>query len=156
MQTLIKRVHAALIRKRLTISLAESCTGGLLSYLLTSISGSSGYFKLGLIAYSNKAKEDVLRINKAILNKHGAVSGQTALAMAKAVRRIAKTSLGLSITGIAGPTGGSKIKPVGLVYIAIADSASASVWKFMFCGNREKVRRIAAQKALGLIQKWIA
>jgi nicotinamide-nucleotide amidase len=156
MKALVREIHNSLIKKNITISLAESCTGGLLSYLLTSVSDSSLYFKLAVIAYSNKAKENVLGIKRAILNEKGAVSSEVALKMAKAIKSLAKTDLGISITGIAGPTGGSKLKPVGLVYIAIADDAKTKAWKFKFRGSREAIRKLAAQKTLKLIKVWIA
>lgn len=156
MKALIKEIHNLLIRKKITISLAESCTGGLISYSLTSVSGSSSYFKLAVIAYSNKAKENVLGIRKALLVEKGAVSSEVALKMAKAIKGLSKTDLGISITGIAGPTGGNKLKPVGLVYIAIADKAKLKTWKFQFRGNRETIRKLAAEKTLKLIKAWIA
>ncbi len=156
MKALIREIRDLLIRKKITIALAESCTGGLISYSLTSVSGSSGYFKLAVIAYSNKAKENILGIKRAILNEKGAVSGEVALNMAKAVKGLAKTDLGISITGIAGPTGGSKLKPVGSVYIAIAGSAKTKTWRFKFRGSREAIRKLATQKTLKLIKAWIA
>lgn len=156
MKALIKEIHNSLTRKKTTISLAESCTGGLISYSLTSISGSSRYFKLAVIAYSNKAKEKVLGIKRAILSEKGAVSSEVALKMAKAVKILAKTDLGVSVTGIAGPTGGGKLKPVGLVYIAIADGAKTKTWKFQFRGKRETIRKLAAIETLKSIKAWIA
>lgn len=156
MKALVKEIHNSLIRKKITVALAESCTGGLISYSLTNASGSSSYFKLAVIAYSNKAKENVLGIKRGILDKKGAVSREVASKMAKAIKSLAKTDLGISITGIAGPTGGSKLKPVGLVYIAIADSAKNKTWEFKFRGKRETIRKLAAIKTLKLIKAWIA
>jgi len=134
-----------------TIAVAESCTGGLTSYLLTEKSGSSKYFMLGVVAYSNQAKAKILGIPQGLIRKKGAVSSDVALLMAKNVRTIAKTDFGVGITGIAGPTGGSKEKPVGTVFIAIANKDHTVSRKFLFKGNRSSVRKQAALKALKLL-----
>lgn len=155
MKLLVKKVHSLLLKKRLTISTAESCTGGLLSKQLTETSGSSHYFKMGLIAYSNEAKIRLLRVNKRLLANYGAVSKEVALAMAKAIRKLSKTNLGLAITGLAGPRGATKNKPLGLVYIALADKSKARVGKFNFKGSRKQIRNQAAGAALKLIREWI-
>jgi len=114
-----KKIVNLLKRKKLKISFAESCTGGLLSSAITSVSGSSKAFTLGLVAYSNQSKIKVLKVPKKIIRKHGAVSEQVCLAMVKNVSKIGKTNMSVSITGIAGPGGGTKKKPVGLVYVGI-------------------------------------
>lgn len=143
-----------LIVKRLKIALAESCTGGLLAGALTSISGSSQCFELGIVTYSNQAKHEMLGVPKVILEKYGAVSYQTAYWMAKGVREIAKANLGLSITGIAGPLGGDEIKPVGLVYMALVQEEFSISHKYLFKGDREEVRNLAVEKGIDLILQY--
>ena len=120
MKKLSQKVVKLLSKQRLKISLAESCTGGLLSSSITSISGSSKVFTLGMITYSNQAKINILKVPKRIIMKHGAVSYETCLSMVKNLNKISKTNISVSITGIAGPKGGTKKKPVGLVYIAVS------------------------------------
>ena len=115
----IKLLHKKLVRKKLTISVAESCTGGLLAHNLTKLANSSKYFQMGLTTYSNQAKIRILNVNKNIIKKYGAVSNECCMAMVKNLSKISKSSINVSITGIAGPGGGSKIKPVGVVYIGI-------------------------------------
>ena len=119
MKNLANKLVKKLIQKKLKISFAESCTGGMLSSAITSISGSSKVFNLGLITYSNKVKIDILKVPKKIINKYGAVSSECCLSMVKKLSKISKASISVSITGIAGPNGGTKLKPVGLVYIGI-------------------------------------
>ena len=119
MKILSKKIVNLLKKKKLKISFVESCTGGLLSSFITSVSGSSKVFTLGLVTYSNKSKIDVLKIPKKIINNFGAVSEQTCLSMVKNLNKISKSNILLSITGIAGPSGGTKKRPVGLVYIGI-------------------------------------
>lgn len=115
----LKKLHKKLIAKKLTISVAESCTGGLLSYNLTKLANSSKYFQIGLITYSNEAKIKILKVNRNIIKKYGAVSKQCCKAMVNNLSKISRSKINVSVTGIAGPSGGSKIKPVGLVYIGI-------------------------------------
>ena len=115
MKLLSNKLIKKLISKKIKISIAESCTGGMLSSAITSVSGSSKVFSLGLIAYSNQSKTKVLRISKNIIRKYGSVSKQVCLAMVKNLSKISKTNISVSVTGIAGPSGGTKIKPVGLV-----------------------------------------
>ena len=115
----IEELHKKLIAKKLTISVAESCTGGLLSSKLTELNGSSKYFVMGLITYSNLAKIKCLKVNKNIIDKFGAVSPQCCKSMVEGLSKISKSKINISITGIAGPKGGSKLKPIGLVYIGI-------------------------------------
>ena len=112
----IEKLHKKLIRKKITISVAESCTGGLLSGALTKLSGSSKYFKLGLITYSNNAKINILKVKKSIIDKYGAVSQECCKSMVENLSKLSKSKINLSITGIAGPKGGTKNKPVGLVF----------------------------------------
>ena len=143
MKNLTKKVVKILIKKKLKVSFAESCTGGLLSSTLTSVSGSSKVFNLGLVTYSNKAKIDILKVSKKIINKYGAVSKECCLLMVKNLSRISKANICLSITGIAGPNGGTKLKPVGLVYIGIKKGNKIIIKKNIF----KRKNRISIQKA---------
>ena len=151
MDYIVNQTHNLLIKKKKNIAVAESCTGGLLCNYLTQIPGSSKYFILGVVLYSNKAKEDVLKIPADIIAKKGAVSKDVAGLLAKSVRLIAKTDFGIGITGIAGPTGGSKEKPVGTVFIAIDAKNKKICKKFNFRGSRLAIRKRAALKALELL-----
>jgi PncC family amidohydrolase len=137
--------------KGLTVSLAESCTGGLLGHRLTNVPGSSDYFIGGVIAYSYEAKERVLGVRHSTLYDHGAVSEQTALEMAQGARRLFGTDLALSVTGIAGPGGGMPDKPVGLVYIAISTRDQDMCHRFVWEDDREENKAHSAQAALGLL-----
>ena len=152
MKLFSKNVVKKLIKKKLKISFAESCTGGLLSSTITSISGSSKIFSLGLIAYSNQSKSKVLKVSKKEIRKHGAVSEQVCLAMVKNVSKIGKTNMSVSITGIAGPSGGTKKKPVGLVYIGIKRDNKVIIKKHLFKNKgRSYIQRAAVNKCLELI-----
>ena len=146
MKNLANKLVKKLIKKKLKISFAESCTGGMLSSAITSISGSSKVFNLGLITYSNKAKIDILKVPKKIISKYGAVSNECCLSMVKNLSKISKANISVSITGVAGPNGGTKLKPVGLVYIGIKKGNKISVQKNLF-KNKE---RISIQKATTL------
>ena len=146
MKNLANKLVKKLIQKKLKISFAESCTGGMLSSAITSISGSSKVFNLGLITYSNKVKIDILKVPKKIINKYGAVSSECCLSMVKNLSKISKASISVSITGIAGPNGGTKLKPVGLVYIGIKNGNRISVQKNLF----KSKSRILIQKATTL------
>jgi len=138
-----------------TLAVAESCTGGLISKLLTDIPGSSQYFILGLVTYSNQAKTKLLSIPTSTISQHGAVSRQVAQKMAANVRRLTKTDFGIGVTGIAGPGGDSKKKPIGTVYIA-TDCARCRNWKkFQFKGNRISIRKKAAQESLRLLRQCL-
>lgn len=150
------KVGQTLRRKKMTIAVAESCTGGFISNRITDISGSSHYFKMGLVAYSNKIKENILWIPGSIIDKYGAVSKQVALEMAEGVRAIADTDIGLGVTGIAGPTGGTKSKPVGMVYIALVSNKRRVERKFLFRGSRQDIKSQASQMALDLILKTLS
>ena len=150
-----ERLAAALVEQNLTLATAESCTGGGLSHLLTAIPGASVFFIGGVIAYQNDVKIQWLGVPQQTLTHHGAVSSQTAIAMAEGCRNRFKTDVAVSITGIAGPSGGSPQKPVGLVYLAIAVSRGTRVTEHRFPGNREQVRDQAIAAALKLILKAI-
>ena len=141
-----------LTKKKLKISFAESCTGGLLTSSITSISGASKVFNLGLVTYSNQAKIKVLKINKDIIKKYGAVSHECCYAMVKNLSRISKANINVSITGIAGPKGGTKQKPVGLVYIGVKKGNKIQVNKCLFKSKKRSViQRYTVKKALDLI-----
>jgi nicotinamide-nucleotide amidase len=142
-----------LAERRLTIAVAESFTGGLLADRITNVPGSSNYFERGVIAYSNKAKIEILQVPEILLERHGAVSSEVARAMAEGVRKIANTGIGLSTTGIAGPTGGSADKPVGLGWIGYADKNESLALKFYFGDDRRRVKERAAQAALELVRR---
>ena len=149
---LSQRIVKLLSKKRLKISFAESCTGGLLSSSITSVSGSSKVFSLGLVTYSNKAKINILKVPKKTIMKHGAVSYETCLSMVKNLNKISKTNISVSITGVAGPSGGTKQKPVGLVFISIKKGNKTLVRKFLFKNKkRNSIQRSTVSKALNLI-----
>ena len=152
MKKLSQKIVKLLSQKTLKISFVESCTGGLLSSSITSISGSSKVFTLGLITYSNQAKISILKVPKKTIMKYGAVSYETCLSMVKNLNRISKTNISVSITGIAGPKGGTKHKPVGLVYIGIKKGNKTLIKKFIFKSNkRNSIQRSTVNKALNLI-----
>ncbi len=145
-----------LLRKRgLTLAVAESCTGGLVSSLITDVPGSSDYFLGGVVAYSNEVKESVLGVPGEILRTVGAVSPECARAMAVGVRRLLGADIGLATTGIAGPTGGTPTKPVGLVYIAIAHARGIEVRELRLSGSRRGNKHSAACEALKLLQDFL-
>jgi len=150
------KIVSLLKKKKYKISLAESCTGGLLSSAITSVSGSSKVFTLGLVAYSNQSKTKVLRVSKNIIRKYGSVSKQVCLAMVKNLNKISKTNISVSITGIAGPNGGTKIKPVGLVYLGIKKGNKIEVKKYLFKNEgRSYIQKAAVNKSLGLILSFL-
>jgi PncC family amidohydrolase len=155
MERALTKLHRLLIINARTVATAESCTGGLLSKLLTDIPGSSRYFVLGLVTYSNKAKEKLLSIPRALIAKKGAVSKEVALAMASAVRRRAGSDFGIGITGIAGPGGKTETRKVGTVFICINGKNRNICRKFIFRGNRLKVRKSAALEAMKLLKKLL-
>ncbi|KFO67596.1 hypothetical protein ER57_09830 [Smithella sp. SCADC] len=154
-QTLEEVIAALLIEKKLTIAVAESCTGGLITSRLTDVSGSSDYLERGLVTYSNAAKISMLGVPAEIIEKHGAVSEETARRMAEGVRKLAGTDLGLSSTGIAGPTGGSKEKPVGTVYIALADSQKTICRHYAYRWDRKRNKDIFSETALFLLKNYL-
>ncbi len=148
----LKNLHKKLIDKKLTISVAESCTGGLLASNLTNISNSSKYFQMGLITYSNEAKIKILKVNKNIIKKHGAVSKECCEAMVKNLSKISKSKINVSITGIAGPGGGTKDKPVGLVYIGIKMGRRLLIIKNKFKSkNRNLIQKLTVKKIINII-----
>jgi len=152
MRLLCQKIVSLLIKKKLTISVAESCTGGLLSSAITSVSGSSKVFTLGLVVYSNKSKTKVLKIPKNIIKKYGSVSEQVCLTMVRNLNKISKTNISLSVTGIAGPKGGSKLKPVGLVYIGLKKGKKITLKKYLFSKKkRSYIQKATVNKSLGLI-----
>jgi nicotinamide-nucleotide amidase len=148
-------VGIQLIKLNTTIAIAESCTGGLICHKLTNVPGISDVFLQGLVVYSNKAKLDLLKIPEQILASYGAVSEPTAVAMADGVRKLAKTDLGLAVTGIAGPGGGSVQKPVGLVYIALSTVEKTLCKEYFFTGNREVIKTRTALTALNMVRKHL-
>lgn len=157
-ERILKNVADQLRKKNLTVATAESCTGGLLAHLLTNISGSSNHFDRGVVTYSNKSKIELLGIPQETIKEYGAVSKQTAKAMAIGIKEQANVDIGISTTGIAGPTGGTKEKPVGLVYIGIATSKKTEVKRFLFSKdrlqNKEKTCCKALEFLLETINKW--
>ena len=156
MKNLANRVVQNLIKKKLKVSFAESCTGGLLSSSITSISGSSKVFHLGLITYSNKAKIEILKVPKKIINKYGSVSKECCLSMVKNLSKISQANISVSITGIAGPNGGTKLKPVGLVYIGIKKGNKIAIKKNLFKNkNRIAIQKAATITSLDIINKII-
>jgi nicotinamide-nucleotide amidase len=152
-----QKIVALLKRKKIKISFAESCTGGLLSSAITSIKGSSKVFSMGLVTYSNQAKIKVLKIHKNIIKKYGAVSIQCCLAMVNNLSKISKSKVCVSITGIAGPNGGSKQKPVGLVYIGVKIGKKVIINKSNFKNKgRSFIQKQTVKKTLNLLIKLIS
>ena len=152
MRLLGKNIVKKLIKNKLKISIAESCTGGLLSSAITSVSGSSKVFNLGLVTYSNQSKINLLKVPKNIIKKYGTVSEQVCLAMVKNISKIDKADMSVSITGIAGPSGGTKKKPVGLVYIGVMKTNKIKINKYLFKNRgRTFIQRSAVNKCIGLI-----
>lgn len=152
-ETMEEVVGRRLMMTEFTLAVAESCTGGLIAQRLTSVSGSSKYFIEGLVTYSNQSKTRLLGVDKKLIKEFGAVSQQVARDMARGVRHKAKTDFGLAVTGIAGPDGGSEEKPVGLVYIALADDAHTEHKKLNIPGDRELIRWRASQAALDMLRR---
>ena len=152
MKKISQKVVKLLIKKILKISFAESCTGGLLSSSITSVSGSSKVFTVGLVTYSNQSKIKILKVPKRIIIKHGAVSYEACISMVKNLKKISKTDISVSITGVAGPKGGTKKKPVGLVYIGIKKGNKTLVKKYLFKSKkRNSIQKSTASKALNLV-----
>ena len=152
MKKLSQKIVRLLEKKKLKISFAESCTGGLLSSTITQISGSSKVFTIGFVTYSNQSKINTLKVPKKTIKKHGSVSYETCLAMARNLSKISKTNISISITGIAGPKGGTKKKPVGLVFIGIKKGNKTLVKKHLFKNkNRSSIQKGSVNKALNLI-----
>ena len=152
---LYKRIIKNLIKRNITISIAESCTGGLLSSKLTSVSGVSKIFQMGLVTYSNKAKSNILRIPSSYIIKHGSVSSATANSMVKNLKKISNSKLCISTTGISGPSGGTKLKPVGLVFIGINYKNKISIYKKKFKGTRREIQQKTVNSIFLIIKKLI-
>ena len=152
----IKTLHNKLIKKKLTLSVTESCTGGLLSHNLTKLANSSKYFQMGLTTYSNKAKIKILKVNKKIINKYGAVSKECCKAMVKNLSKITESKINISITGIAGPGGGSKEKPVGLVYIGVKKGKTLLIKENKFKSkNRNSIQKSTVKTTIKIIENII-
>jgi PncC family amidohydrolase len=146
----------ALLRKHgKTISIAESCTGGLISHRITNVPSSSNYYDCGVIAYNNQSKIDILHVSPETLKKSGAVSRQTAIEMARGIKQVSGSDLGLAVTGIAGPGGGTPEKPVGLVYMCLASDEDVVCEEFRFKGKREEIKFQASDAALEMIKKHV-
>ena len=143
MSNLSLKILKLLTKKKLTLSFAESCTGGLLASSITSISGSSKVFNMGLVTYSNNAKVKLLKVPKKTINKYGAVSYETCLSMVKNLSKISRSNISISITGVAGPNGGTKEKPVGLVYVGLKKGSKTIIKKNLF----KSKKRVSIQKA---------
>lgn len=149
--TLLNKISLILKEQNLKIATAESCTGGLIAHTLTNISGSSDYFDRGVVSYSNKSKTELLGVPKKLIDKYGAVSNPVAKAMADGIRVKSEVDIGISTTGIAGPTGGTKEKPVGLVFIAISTKDNVIVKKYQFGGNRIQNKYDTCKAALDML-----
>jgi len=155
-ETMEDVVGRALTTRKMTIAVAESCTGGLIGHRLTQVPGSSHYLDRVLVCYSNEAKMELLDVSKVILARHGAVSPEVAAAMAKGVRERSKADVGLSVTGVAGPGGGTAQKPIGLVYVGFdARGAGVLAKEFRFHGPRDTIKLRASQAALNLLRQWL-
>lgn len=154
-ERLAVRVGNLLIERNLTLALAESCTGGLVGHWVTEVPGSSNYFLGGIIAYFNEVKERVLGVKHNTLFEHGAVAAATALEMAQGARQALKADIGVSVTGIAGPSGGTPDKPVGLTYIAIAGPDGERVEQHLWDSDRSGNKALSAQAALDLLRRYL-
>jgi PncC family amidohydrolase len=148
---LASRLQACCVERGLTVATAESCTGGLVAHLLTEVPGSSAYVRGGVVAYADEVKRAELAVPAEVLAAHGAVSAQVALAMAEGVRGRLGTDLGVGVTGVAGPDGGSEAKPVGLAYVAVAGVGPTVVRRFLWSGNRGENKRASAGAALEML-----
>lgn len=156
MKNLANKIVKKLIKKRLKVSFAKSCTGGLLSSSITSINGSSKVFNLGFVTYSNKAKVNILKVPYNVIKKYGAVSEECCLSMVKNLSKISKANISVSITGIAGPNGGTKLKPVGLVYISVKKGNKIITKKNLFKNkNRISIQKVTVSTALNIIDNIV-
>ena len=151
LRILARRLQAVCTARGLTVATAESCTGGLVAHAITEIAGSSAYFRGGIVAYSNMIKEAELGVPAEVIAAHGAVSAQVATAMASGARDRLAVDLAVSVTGIAGPDGGTEAKPVGLTYVAVADARGVEVRRFMWTGGRSANKRSSAAAVLELL-----
>ena len=154
-QTMEEVVGQQFRDRELTIALAESCTGGLIAHRLTQVPGSSEYVDRGVVCYSDRAKIELLGVSESLLKKYGAVSAQVAKAMARGIRTRSNADVGLSVTGIAGPGGGTVHKPVGLVYVGLATAAESYTKEFRFHGEREAIKLRSSQGALDILRRWL-
>ena len=154
MKGIEKKIGQLLRRNETTISVAESCTGGLIAHRITNVSGSSDYFESGIVSYSNQAKMNLLGVPRSLIDTHGAVSEPVARNMAESIRRKRNTTLGLATTGVAGPLGGTPETPVGTVFIALASPEGTHVREFHYTGNRVQIKRLAAEKALEMVLQY--
>jgi nicotinamide-nucleotide amidase len=147
-------LQAACVARGLTVATAESCTGGLVAHLLTEVPGSSAYLRGGIVAYADEAKRALLDVQAGVLAAHGAVSAQVAVAMAEGARTRLGADLGVGVTGVAGPDGGSEAKPVGLVYVAVAGGGPTTVRRFLWPGDRSANKRDSARAAIEMLLEW--
>lgn len=152
---MLEKIASLLKERKLWIATAESCTAGLIAHMLTNISGSSAYFKGGVVAYANEVKVNLLGVKEDTLAKYGAVSHQTAYEMASGIKNLMGVNIGLATTGIAGPTGGTEEKPVGLVYIGLATDEGVEVKKFNFKGDRLQNKENFAKSALNMLLEYL-
>jgi len=149
------KLFVYLKENNLTISTAESCTGGMIASAITNVSGASGFFGTGVVTYSNEAKMKLIGVKKETLEKHGAVSKQTAEEMAKGVLSLGEADVSVAVTGIAGPTGGTPEKPVGLVYIGVSGKYGTYAYRNIFDGNRDEVRQQTVKRAFELVYDYL-
>lgn len=152
---LLNKISFQLKKQHLTVATAESCTGGLIAHTLTNISGSSDYFERGVVSYSNESKIELLDVSENLLKEHGAVSEQVAKAMAEGIRTRSNVDIGIATTGIAGPTGGTSEKPVGLAYIAFSTKENTYVKKFLFKGNRLQNKESTCDAVLDMLYDYL-
>ena len=156
MKRISQKIVKLLIKKRLKLSIAESCTGGMLSSTITSVSGASKVFTMGFVTYSNKSKNHLLKVPKRIIKKHGAVSTECCFSMVNNLSKISKSNIAVSITGIAGPKGGTKQKPIGLVYVGIKKGNKVIVNKYLFKNKgRSYIQKATVRKSLELISNFL-
>ena len=150
-----EKIGIILKKKKLTIAIAESCTGGLIAHRITNVPGASAYLETGFVTYSNRAKELFLKVPGAIIAKKGAVSGDVAQLMAEGARKAAGADIGLSVTGIAGPGGGTKKKPVGTVFMGLSHGDKTLTQKCFFSGSRTEIKSQTSEEALRFLMKYI-
>jgi nicotinamide-nucleotide amidase len=153
--TLEEDVGRLLIENGLTVAVAESCTGGLICHRITNVPGSSGYFLCGIVSYCNESKISILGVDQKLIETHGAVSKECAQSMAEGVKKIADTEIGIASTGIAGPSGGSKEKPIGLVFIALSVKDHTEVMRYCFHGSREDIKLKSSEAALNMLRSYL-
>jgi PncC family amidohydrolase len=154
MKRIEEKISHLLRKSRATISLAESCTGGLIAHRITNVAGSSDYFESAVVSYSNQTKMELLRVPQSLINQHGPVSEAVARKMAEGIREGRKTTMGLATTGVAGPSGGTPGAPVGTVFIALATPDDTTVRRFHFTGRRIEIKKLAAEKALEMVLEY--